>query len=105
MSAKYGIRPGQEVAVLFYRDQVFLGAAIITPTTADQVGIHLHYYEDAELVVLSEIASAALGAIKFELDKPTLRRMISERIAELTLLNEGEEVGNPPPPPTIDLPF
>lgn len=102
---KYGIRNGQEVACLFYRDQEFLGAATISPTVADQVGIHLHYYSDEELLVLSEIAAAALGAIRFEMDKPKLRRMIAERIKELTGMSEDGEGSNPPPPSTADLPF
>jgi hypothetical protein len=105
---KYGIRKGQEVACLFYRDQEFLGACIIEPTTTDQVGIHLHYYNDAELVVLSEIAAAAHAAIKFEMDKPRLRAMVKERIRELEELSEGEEGGDPPPPPTtgsVEIPF
>lgn len=102
---KYGIRKGQEVACLFYRDQEFLGAATISPTVADQVGIHLHYYNDEELLVLSEIAAAALGAIRFEMDKPKLRKMITERIKELSRLSEDGEEGNPPPPSTTGLPF
>jgi hypothetical protein len=100
MSAKYGIRAGQEIAVLVYRDQEFLGACIITPTTADQVGIHLHYYDDTELVVFIEAFSAAMGAAKFELDKPRLRKLVEERIAELNAQSEDGEGSNPPPPPT-----
>lgn len=104
MSAKYGIRKGQEIAVLFYRDQEFLGACIIQPTVEDQVGIHLHYYKDEELVVLREAAAAALGAVRFESNKPRLRKMIEERIKELTGLSEGKEGGDPPPPPTTESP-
>lgn len=108
MSTKYGIRAGQEVACLFYRDQEFMGACIITPTIADQVGIHLHYYEDAQLIILSEIAAATLAAIKFEMDKPKLRQMINERIRELEELSEGEQEDDPPAPPTSgseEIPF
>lgn len=97
---KYGIRAGQEVACLFYRDHEFLGACTIRPTTADQVGIQLHYYSDSELIVLCEIAAAALGAIKFEQDKPKLRAMVAERIRELGLLEQEEESTDPPPPPS-----
>lgn len=104
MSTKYGIRKGQEIAVMFYRDQEFLGAAIIQPTVEDQVGIHLHTYDDTDLLVLSEAAAAALGAIRFEIDKPRLRKAIAERIKELEELSEGEEGSNPPPPPTTDSP-
>ena len=102
---KYGIRPGQEVACLFYRDHEFLGACTIRPTTADQVGIQLHYYEDAELVTLCEIAAAALGAIKFEQDKPKLRAMVAARIAELRELEEEDGSDDPPPPLNGNLPF
>jgi len=105
---KYGIRTNQEIAVLFYRDQEFLGAAIIQATAGDQVGVHLHYYDDSELVVLSEAASAALGSIRFESDKPRLRRMIAERIRELNKLEEEGESVDPPPPPSDlggELPF
>lgn len=105
MSTKYGIREGQEIGVLFYRDEEFLGAVTIIPTTADQVGIQVHYYTAADLVTLTEAAASALGALRFESDKPTLRRMIAERIAELNALSEGGEESNPPPPPTADTGF
>jgi hypothetical protein len=103
--SKYGIRPGQEVACLFYRDHEFLGACTIRPTTADQVGIQLHFYEDTELVTLCEIAAAALGAIKFEQNKPRLRAMVAERIRELEELEREEDLDDPPPPPNGNLPF
>lgn len=105
MSVKYGIREGEEIGVLFYRDQEFVGACIIKPTAADQVGIQLHFYEDSDLVFLLEAAKAAMGSISFEMDKPRLRQMIAERILELNAFSEGEERSNPPPPPTTDLPF
>lgn len=99
---KYGIRKGEEVACLFYRDQKFLGAVLINATTADQVAVQLHHYDEAELLVICEIAATALGAIKFEIDKPKLHKMIADRIKELNDLSEGEGEGNPPPPPTAD---
>lgn len=108
MSTKYGIRSGQEVACLFYRDQQFLGAVLIRATAADQVAVQSHYYDDDELLVIVEIASTALGALKFEVDKPKLRQMVADRIAELNGFIEGEEESNPPPPPTdgsAELPF
>lgn len=105
MSTKYGIRAGQEIGVLFYRDEEFLGAVTITPTTADQVAVQVHYYEAADLVTLTEAAATALGSLRFESDKPTLHRMIAERIAELSELSEDGEESNPPPPSTTGLPF
>lgn len=105
MSNKYGIRKGQEIAVLFYRDHDFLGAAIIQPTVEDQVGIHLHTYDEADLVVLQEAAAAALGAIRFESDKPRLRKMIADRIKELSELGEQDGSSDPPAPLNGNLPF
>lgn len=105
MSSKYGIRAGQEIGVLFYRDQEFLGACLIRATTAEQVAIELHTYEDEDLLVLKEAALAASGAISFEMDKPRLKRMVADRIKELNEQSEGGEGSYPPTPPTTDLPF
>jgi len=99
---KYGIREGQEIGVLFYRDETFLGAVIISPSSPGEVGIQVHYYEEADLVALTEAAASALGALRYESDKPRLRLMIAKRIEELNALDEGEIEGDPPTPPTID---
>jgi len=89
-------------AFCFYRDEEFLGAVVMSPGSAGEIGIQVHYYTDEDLVVLTEAAASALGALRYESDKPRLRKMIAARIEELNALDEGEVEGNPPTPPTID---
>jgi len=93
---KYGIREGQEIGVLFYRDEEFLGAVVMSPGSSGEIGIQVHYYKDEDLVVLTEAAASALGALRYESDKPRLRKMIAARIEELNALDEDEVEGNPP---------
>jgi len=44
-----------------------------------------------------EAAASALGALRYESDKPRLRKMIAARIEELNALDEDEVEGNPLP--------
>lgn len=100
MSNKYGIRQGEEISVLLYRDREFLGACVITATLLDQCSVRLHYYDDDLLVVFIEAFATALGAAKFEVDKPRLRQMVAERLLELNKESEDGEGSNPPTPST-----
>lgn len=102
---KYGLREGGEFAVV-----VYYGRGCICEVTGEVISetevVTSVYTEGSEsLLLANEVLRAVASAVDFHMHKPSLKRMLEARIAELKALDEEGAEDNPPPPSINDIPF
>jgi len=78
---------------------------LVTAISDQEVGVEVWGGEDADLFAVYEALKAAAGAVRHQLEKPRLKQLLEERIAQLK--KQSEEAGweDPPTPLTDDIPF
>jgi len=100
-----GIWDGDEVTVIVYQNKERIGEITILAISHAEITAQVYTDNENTLISLYEGVSAALSAIKYHTERPKLREMIEERIAELKAGYEDGEEDDPPAPSTVDLPF
>jgi len=101
----HGLREGDEYAVVVYQNGVSVAEVTGTIITGVETAASLYTDGDETLITAVEILSIAYGAAKFYLEKPTLARLLRERIDELKRMDEGAGKEDPPAPSISDIPF
>lgn len=95
---KIGIRGKDEVVVVVYRNSVSLGEIVLRALSNQELSVSVFIDNETDLVVMHEAIVASGNAVNFHLQRPRLRELLNERIAELKAEDEAGEVGEPPFP-------
>lgn len=103
--SKLGIRVGDEVTVVVYRNKVAIGEIVSYARSEVELVTSVTVSGEEDTVILHEALSAAASAVGFHMERPKLRKLLAKRIAELKdHANEGEDL--PPYPVDVDdIPF
>lgn len=100
-----GIRSGDEVTVIVYWNKEAVGEITSEAVSDQELATQVYTDDERTLILVHEALQMASSAVDFHLQKPSLRRLIRERIDELKAIDDRRE-GEEPPSPTIDdLPF
>jgi hypothetical protein len=94
---KSGIRAGDEVTIVIYVNKASVGEVIINAISEDEVAAGVYTDDGDTLLTMHEALKAAAGCVDYHLAKPSLKKMMDQRIAELRDMIAGEE-GEPPSP-------
>jgi len=103
---RFGLHKGDEAYVSVRINKVLHLDIIIAATTDTTVEAEVHGAADADLISSGEALKAASGAVDFLLERPRLKKLLAERIAELRE-EIAEEGANAPSPADglEDIPF
>jgi len=100
-----GLQKGDEVYVSVRINGKDNADIVINAVSSNEVAAELWCDAEADMVALHEAVKAACGAIDYQLQKPRLREMLAERIAQLKREAEEAEWDNPPAPTSDDILF
>jgi len=100
-----GLFDGDDFAIVVSVNRVNVGE--ITGAAVSNIELTaLIYTEDEKmLMLLWEVVSAGFHALEFHMQKPLMRKLLEERIAQLKAEEDDSEAGEPPYPTVHDLPF
>jgi hypothetical protein len=100
-----GLRDGDKFTVLVVLNEehtLEVTGEVVSPTEV----ITNVYTDDSKTLLLGhEVLSGATSAVGYHLNRPSLKALIAERIAELKEISEGADEDDPPAPSTSDIPF
>jgi hypothetical protein len=100
-----GLQPKDEAYVSVRINRHLALDILISTISRTEVSAEVWGDDYVDLVSVYEALKAATGAVAHELEKPRLKRLLEDRIAQLK--RESGEAGEdyPPAPPTDDIPF
>jgi len=102
---KLGIRMGDEVTVVIYRNKEAVGEVVSTCVSDSEIIVNVTVPGKEEAIYVAEALKMASSALDYHTQRPVLRKMLEKRIAELRDL-EDEAEGEPPYPIDVgDIPF
>jgi len=102
---KPGLHKGDEVYVNIQINGKMAADFLIKVPNEHEVACDLWGDEEADFITLLEALKAAIGVVEYQLEKPRLKELLRERIAQLKRESEEAEWDNPPAPSTDDIPF
>lgn len=100
-----GLARGDEAYVSVRINKRFEFDVIISAVSNTEVSVEVHGDTEANVLAGHEALQAATNAVAFILEKPRLKAILKERIAELREEIEDEAEGDPPTPSADDIPF
>lgn len=100
-----GLKREDEVYVSVRLNKTLACDVVSHVISHNEVSTDLFLNEDVDIIATYEGLKAALAAIEWRLQQPTLKRLLNERIAQLKREDEEAE-GEPPYPDSLnDIPF
>lgn len=102
-----GLRDGDQLVIGVLCNRVPIGEVVINVISTTEVEAGVYTDDASTLIVMSEALKSALNCIGYHIQKPTLRKLLNERIAELRAEIADEEDETPPSPADDleDIPF
>lgn len=100
-----GLRDGDEATILIILNRRHAAEIIIQSINSNEVATSIYVNKDEQLFAINEALGAALSAIRYQMERPNLKRMLQKRIAELRDLESEADEDNPPAPLIGDIPF
>jgi len=100
-----GLHKGDEAYVSVRINRKMCVDFLIDTINSHEVACELWGDVDVDFIAVDEALKAALGGVAHQLEKPRLKKLLQDRIAQLKRESEEAEREDPPAPSTDDIPF
>jgi len=100
-----GLQKGDEAYVSVKINRRNIADIVVNAISSNEISEEIWCDTDADMVAVYEALKAACSGVDYQLQRPHLREMLAERIAQLKSEDEEAE-GKPPCPDDLcDIPF
>lgn len=99
-----GLRDGDEFAVVVYLNKFNIGEITGEAVSNNELTALIFAEDQKMFLLLYEVMSACFEAAKFHMQKPHLKKMLEDRIAQLKADQDDSEAGESPYPTVHDIP-
>lgn len=100
-----GLSDGDDYAVIVLMNKVNVGEVTGDAVSNTELTARIYTEDQKTLMLLFEIMAAAFHAIEFHMQKPHMRKLLEDRIAQIRAEEDDSEAGEPPSPTVHDIPF
>lgn len=101
----YGIQEGDEVIIQVIWNRIPIGEISHDCISPTELVTNVYTEDESTVVLMNEAISASYQAMQFHMQKPRLKELLEERIAQLKAEEDDSEAGEAPSPTVHDIPF